>query len=266
MKTNTTTTRGSIGAAHLGPASGFRWGRAPLLSPEDGTGSGAGVTGGESTTTTTTTAATGEPGTAPAGTGEKLIPQSQVNHLVAKARQEGRDAALKEKPQGGGQQPSGNGQPAAKGDSTGMMSAEDVQQLIARDRAFTRATAQAGLSDRQLERMEAALRVENPSDVATWARSYLEDMGLVKSQITTTTTTTNNGGTTDPTRTAPAAPNAPTKIEIPTVSGLVDIWNLSADQIDQLGPEGIRAEHEKILAAAGKRAGAPPVPKVLQKR
>jgi hypothetical protein len=43
-------------------------------------------------------------------------------------------------------------------------------------------------------------------------------------------------------------------------AGMVDIWNLSVAQIEELGPEGIREAHERILDHANKRGGAPRVP------
>jgi hypothetical protein len=49
-------------------------------------------------------------------------------------------------------------------------------------------------------------------------------------------------------------------------TGAINIWNLSNDQIEQLGPHGLRAEHEKILAHARGRSGAPPMPKQTMKK
>jgi hypothetical protein len=78
---------------------------------------------------------------------------------------------------------------------------------------------------------------------------------------------TPNGSTTDPAKTGAAAPTAPSGPVNPMNSGgMVDIFNLSAEQIDQLGPAGLREHHEKNLAVGSQRAGAPPRPRVLQKR
>jgi hypothetical protein len=78
---------------------------------------------------------------------------------------------------------------------------------------------------------------------------------------------TTNGSTTDPAKTGAAAPTAPSGPVNPMTSGgMVDIFNLSAEQIDQLGPAGLREHHEKNLAVGSQRAGAPPRPRVLQKR
>lgn len=263
MKSDTKNHR-SYGAAH-GAAFGrsMMFGsRGPLLSPEDG--NGAGATGGETTSTSTTTT-TGTPGTAPAGAGgEKLLTQAQVNALVAQARREGRESAAQQTPP-----PQTTTQPKATTPPAGEaqpMTAEAVQQLMQRERAFTRATATAGLSEKQLARMEAAFNAEKPADVAAWSAGYLEDMGFAKPSTTQTTTQTTNGSTQTGQTPPAAAPMIPGASATGTAGGLTDIWNLSADQIEQLGPEGIRAEHEKILAHANKRSGAPPVPRVMQRK
>lgn len=47
---------------------------------------------------------------------------------------------------------------------------------------------------------------------------------------------------------------------IGAANGLTDIFNLSIDQIDALGPEGLRAEHEKIIDRAHRSGGRPRVP------
>lgn len=70
------------------------------------------------------------------------------------------------------------------------VSADDVQKLITRERSIERIATENKLSDGQRRRMEVALKAENPSDVAAWSKSYLEDMGIVKAQPSQTP----NGG------------------------------------------------------------------------
>jgi hypothetical protein len=78
---------------------------------------------------------------------------------------------------------------------------------------------------------------------------------------------TPNGSTVDPAKAGAAAPTAPSGPVNPITSGgVVDIFNLSVAQLDQIGPAGLRAEYEKIVAVGNARAGAPPVPKVLQRK
>ena len=57
-----------------------------------------------------------------------------------------------------------------------------------------------------------------------------------------------------------AAPSAPVPHALPTAMGMVDIWNMTATQIDQAGPSGIRAEFEKHLEVGRRSKGAPPQP------
>jgi hypothetical protein len=245
-------------AAHIGyPMFGAR---GPQLAPEDG-GNGAGAAGGESTTTATTTAAatTSEPVTAPGGTSEKMVPQSQVDALVGKARREGRDSALKEK-----EAPPPAKKAAPKGEEA--MSRAEYEQARARDRAFTRATAAAGLSDVQLTRMERALEADNPPDVAEWSKAYLEDMGLVKPP--TNNAQQNSGAPAAPAPPAAAAPSAPSKVETPIVNGgMIDLYGgITPEQFAAYTPQQIREIHEKNVAAANSRVGAPPVPQPRAKR
>lgn len=263
MKSDTKHHQRSYGAAH-GAAFGrsMMFGsRGPLLSPE-GDGNSAAPTG-ETTSTSTTTTTTGTPGTAPAGaSGEKLLTQAQVNALVAQARREGRESAAQPLTQTTTQPKATT--PTA-GEAQPMMTAEAVQQLMQRERAFTRVTATAGLNDKQLARMEAAFNADKPADVAAWSTTYLEDMGFAKPS---TTTIQNPNGITPPAVPGlppAAAPTVPSAVNPMTSGGLTDIFNLSGDQIEQLGPQGMRAEFEKIITAGRRNSGAPPRP-VMQRK
>jgi hypothetical protein len=78
---------------------------------------------------------------------------------------------------------------------------------------------------------------------------------------------TQNGSTADPAKTGASAPTAPTGAVNPQTSGgLVDLFALSESQLEQMGPAGVRAEYEKILQVGNHRAGAPPRPRVLQRK
>ncbi len=61
---------------------------------------------------------------------------------------------------------------------------------------------------------------------------------------------------------AAAAPNGPNPHTLPTNMGLVDIWNMTPHQIDQLGPQGIRREFEKHKEVGNRLAGAPTKPRI----
>ncbi|MCX5742829.1 MAG: hypothetical protein NT062_10065 [Proteobacteria bacterium] len=57
-----------------------------------------------------------------------------------------------------------------------------------------------------------------------------------------------------------ASSTSPARVNSITAGGLVDIWNLRDDEIAQLGPQGMREQFEKLVAAGNKAAGAPDRP------
>lgn len=67
--------------------------------------------------------------------------------------------------------------PAASAPANGL-TASDLQRELARDRAFLRATASAGLSDEQAAFVEETYRAVNPSDPAAWANTFIKTMGI----------------------------------------------------------------------------------------
>lgn len=56
------------------------------------------------------------------------------------------------------------------------------------------------------------------------------------------------------------------KVDRSTDGGIVNIFEMEVDQLEQLGPHGVREEFEKIVADASRRSGAPPLPQVLRKK
>lgn len=143
------------------------------------------------------------------------------------------------------------------------MSAEDVQTLLSRDRAFTRATATANLNDRQMARMEAALKAENPSDVAAWSAAYIEDLGIVK-QVTQPAAPAATATTTEAPRPA-AAPAAPSAHTLPTAMGVPDLFSMTPAQHAALGPQGVRSALEQLWKIGNQMSGAPERPKPPQR-
>jgi hypothetical protein len=159
--------------------------------------------------------------------------------------------------------------PAAAATPEPSMSATEVQQLIARDRAFTRVTATAGLTDRQIERMESALRAENPTDVSQWSRDYLADMKLGQPATATTAPPPATATPIAPVATTPApaaAPSAPSAHALPTANGVVDLFNLTHPQLGALGPQGVRENLEKLWGIGNQASGAPTRPKPPSQR
>lgn len=67
------------------------------------------------------------------------------------------------------------------------MTAADYQQARARDRAFDRAIATAGLTDGQRDTLESLYVSVNPPDPHAWASDLIAKMGLGKSANATAT-------------------------------------------------------------------------------
>lgn len=205
------------------------------------------------TETTVTTTASTDPATAPAGKAAPFSPEQQaVVDAIVKQRLE-RDRAQRPK------DPSAKAAPEAKSPN-GSISAADVQRLLNRERALTRAATAAGLNDRQLERMGTAMANDNPDDAAAWGAAYLADMGIGKATVTTQPSTT--------TTTPPAVSTTqPAKVETSTVNGgVIDLWGLSSEQLNAMGPSGIREAFEKVIAHGTRSSGAPPLPKVMTRK
>lgn len=153
-------------------------------------------------------------------------------------------------------------QPAAE-----PLTEDAVLSLMARERAFTHATSGHQMTPQQFARMEAAYRAEKPGDVADWSTKYIADMGFAKvgmptQQQPSTPAPAATPAPSEPAKPPPTAPTAPVPHALPTSGGLVDIWNLTPAQLDQLGPYGVKAEFEKHKEAGARQMGAPPVPKL----
>ena len=187
-----------------------------------------------------------------------MLTQTQVNALMA-AEKRDTEAKTRAKVL---QEIADKAAPAPKvtPKADGSMSAADVQTLLSRDRAFTRATTSAGLSDRQLARMEAALTADAPADVAAWSAAYIEDLGIAKTVIQPAAPTTAE---------APkpaAAPGAPSTHTLPTANGVADLFNMTPTQHQAIGPAGVRKALEELWRIGNQMSGAPERPKAPTSR
>jgi hypothetical protein len=70
--------------------------------------------------------------------------------------------------------------------------ADVTKKLLQRQRAFDRAIGGKNLNERQLVRMEKAFELEEPADVSTWCKEYLEDVGLSTAGSSSTQGNENN--------------------------------------------------------------------------
>ena len=259
-----TTPKHGPGGAHIGFS--MFGARGPLRDEE---GNGSSPAPAALPPPATATPAQGEPAPVPGAASEKMLPQSQVSTLIADAK---RDTEAKTRTKVLQEIADKAAMPAPKPTpkADGSMSAEDVQSLLSRDRAFTRATAKADLNERQLMRMEAALKADVPADVAAWCTAYIEDLGIAKPATQPAALVAAPAPAPAPapvTPTPAAAPQAPTGAVNPqTTGGLVDLFNLSATQIQQMGPSGVRAELDKIRAYAHQSAGLARLPRVPERK
>ena len=108
------------------------------------------------------------------------------NSIFADLRKSG--ALGKDKP--GETPPPPTATPAAPAVSA-TLTMDQVESMLEQTRVLERASVENGLTDAQQKRMRLALKAEAPEDVATWAKTYLADMGLAKSTTTPTPTPPN---------------------------------------------------------------------------
>lgn len=258
------TTKRSIGAAHLGPGSGAMFGRrGPLLAPED-SGSAAAAPSAEAATTI----AQDTTGTAPVVSSEKMLPQSQVNVLIASAKRDAREAALREQ-QTGAQPPKKDVRTLSvrKGDSGDRLAALEAELAETKQRSvFDKHAARLGLSDDAAEDLFTLSKSQKPTDVGEWLEAKAARFGIKPAPSSTQPTqTTHAAPGVDPVKPPAAAPAAPIKVDPLTSAGVVDIFNLSEAQLHQLGPAGLRSAYEAILKLGQQQRGAPPRPKTAQR-
>lgn len=262
---NQTTKHGS-GSAALGPASGFAFVSGRLLAPENDGGAAGGASGGGTTTTAPTTtpsqAATttqGESGTAPGGGSEKMLPQSQVNALIASARREGREAAQRELQQqvttGALSTPKQTAAPKSESDRLAALEAELAETK--QRSVFDKHAVRLGVPDDLAEDLFALSKVQRPDNVGEWLEGKAARFGTKPAP-----TTPNQAAPVEQPKPPATAPSAPTKVDPLTSGGLIDIWNLSDQQLNQLGPSGVRAAYEQALKIGQQQQGAPTRPRV----
>jgi len=80
--------------------------------------------------------------------------------------------------------------PAAAAPAPTGLTADEVQQVIDRRDAVTRAEVEHKLKPETVKRMRALMEAEKPADATTWVSSFVTDMGLVRQAEQPSTTTT----------------------------------------------------------------------------
>lgn len=205
----------------------------------------------EATNETTTTKAESEPGTPPAG--ERKFTQEDVDRIVGERLKR---AEKKAKP---AEAPPQGGDDADK--VTKRQLQEQIEELRLRN-AFSEAASEYEIPRAARRDLFDLYKTQKPADDAEWFTAKVESFGLKGKQMSTP----NNNGPAAPVAPPAAAPSAPTKVDPLTSGGLVDLFHLSPAQLDQLGPSGVREAFEKALEAGNQRSGAPPRPRIGERR
>lgn len=188
----------------------------------------------------------------------KTFTQEEVNQLVGRARDEGRQAALK-KPGTTGQEQRTEGQATTAQPSVEELIQRSVQAALQQAGVdpFTQAAKAAGYSDAQVRLARAAADAAKPTDLSDWLAKWPAEVGL-----NIQPTSQAQPGTT------PGAPRvaAPRKVDnLEQDGGFVDVFSLTDAQVEAMPIETIVGHFEKAKAAARAKTGAPPLPKALRK-
>jgi hypothetical protein len=208
----------------------------------------------EETTETATTTAASEPGTPPAGEPKKFT-QEDVDRIV------GERLKRAEK-----RQPAAAATPVVDDASSDRVSKKQLQSELDDLRtqmAFNEAASEHAIPKAARKDMLDLYRAQKPTDDAEWFASKVASFGLKGNAVTQPNTPVPKDTATPP---AAAADRAPSKVDPLTSGGLVDIWNLSPAQIDQLGPSVLREHFEKALNVGNQRMGAPPKPRIPKRQ
>lgn len=198
-------------------------------------------------------AAAGDPpGTPPAGGRVTFTPaqQEEVNRIAAEARNQGRRAAT-------------TATPAAPAATPSLQDLQDRLDASEQRRVFDKHALRLGLNDEQAEELFPMFRGAKPEDAGAWFARISKTFGL--GQTTQNTSTAAAAATQQVVTPNPlVAPNAPAGVNPLDAGGLVDIYTMNDVDRARLGPAGLRAQHEKIMAEANARSGAPPMPRALR--
>ncbi len=270
------TQRHSTGAAHLGPGSGFMFRRGPLLEEVDA-GGASGTANPEVTPPTqpATPAApttTSDPGTAPGGGSEKLLPQSQVNALVAAARREGREQALRDGQQAPQPPVSQPAKPETKQTVEEQIAELRAENREIRERArFEKEASRLQINDALSNKLFTLARAEGVTveQFGEWLGETVTQLGIKPAPAPTapaSSATPSAPATPAPASPPPAAPAAPSPHSLPTANGVVDLFNLTPAQLRELGPQGVRKHLDQLWAIGNQMSGAPERPKPPSQR
>ena len=202
-------------------------------------------------TTSETTAPASAPATAPAPEAPGVFTQEQVNRIAAAARAEGKQSAERAT-QAAPVPPA----PAGKVTLESLQAELETTRLRA---SYEKRAGKAGIpedvSDDAFDLYRAKPAESRDAWLDGFARKFMPPTGSNPPPAATPPASN--------TELKPAAaPNTPGRVDPITSGGLVDIFNLTHQQLADLGPHGLRVEFEKITAAGSRMSGAPTRPTV----
>lgn len=192
--------------------------------------------------------------------------QEQVNAIVKQRLAEDRARRAKESPAAA----SPAAQPSADDNErlTMRQLAEDNRQIKAlldetKQRArFDKQASRRGIDDAAADDLFELFKVQKPSDETQWFEEKGARFGFTKPSTPTAVTV----ATPSEVKPATAAPNAAAKVETITTDGLPSILRMTEAQLTALGPQGVKAEFEKSMQIDRQNSGAPPRPKIAQRK
>lgn len=162
--------------------------------------------------------------------------------------------------------------------------AVDIEAVIERRENFALELGRFDVPTAAIARARQAFKAENPTDIATWARSYASDMGWKERAASSAAAGTSNPGTGSPQpppshpppssqqnpppggKPIAASPTAPGTVDAIDSGEIIDVSKLTDEQILKLGPDGIRREVERAVDSGRARSGRPPIPAVLRQK
>lgn len=217
----------------------------------------------ETTNTTESTATNGTTATAPVVevAASVAFTQEQVNAIVQQRLAEDRARRTKEPVVAPKPEPKVESKTSKTDEVSAMQS--KLEELTLR-MTFDKRAAKLDLTDSAGDRLFKLYKDERPADTAAWLDEVAKEFRLTP-QVTVTPTAT-TVATHVETKPVAAAPNAAAKVETITTDGLPSILRMTDAQLTQLGPQGVRAEFEKSMQIDRQNSGAPPRPKIAQRK
>ncbi len=208
----------------------------------------------------TAAAVAAQPITPPAA--DKLFTQEDANRIAAKAREEGRRSAAKEREQ----QPVKP--PETKVDDGEKLTLKELKAQLdetKRRADFEKKTRKYALDDEGADDFYDLYKAQNPSE-PDWfdkkAKLFVKPTitpPVPASPVTATAAT-------EAPKSPPTAPSAPSGFGLPTQDGIPDIFSMTEDQRKQLTPMGIRKALEQLVQIGNNQAGIPQRPKPPSQR